>query len=126
MSRRYRPPRILEYLLEQVSHPDDSESLLGDFAEVYSYTAQDSGHVYALGWCLYHFIKLILYTALFAIPLAYFSSDALFQFFAFRPRLYLSVLPAAFLFILSLAIFTVGSQTVKAAFTNPADTLRME
>jgi len=59
MSIKEHPPGILEYLLERVTLPDESESLLGDFAEVYSYTAQDSGRVYALSWYLYHLVKLV-------------------------------------------------------------------
>jgi len=72
------------------------------------------------------YIKLILYSAVFAIPCGYFLTDVLMQNFAFRPGLSLWVLPAALIFILILALVTIGSQTVKAAFTNPADTLRVE
>lgn len=72
------------------------------------------------------YIKLILYTSILAVPFAYFLSGAMFQFFTVRPGLSLWVLPAALVFILALAILTVGSQTVKAAVANPVDTLRAE
>jgi putative ABC transport system permease protein len=70
------------------------------------------------------YIKLILYSAVFAIPGAYFLSDMFYQFFAFRPDLSIWVLPAALIFILILALITISSQTVKAALANPAETLK--
>jgi putative ABC transport system permease protein len=72
------------------------------------------------------YLKLILYAAIFALPAAYFLSESMMQFFAFRPELNLWVLPGSLLFILSLAIITIGSQTVKAALANPINTLREE
>lgn len=72
------------------------------------------------------YMKLILYSAVFAIPGAYIFSNMFYQFFAFRPDLSLWVLPAALIFILILALITIGSQTVKAALTNPVETLREE
>ena len=73
-----------------------------------------------------NYMKLILYSAVFALPTAYFVSSMFYQFFAFRPELSLWVLPAALIFILVLALITIGSQTVKAALANPAKTLRCE
>ena len=70
------------------------------------------------------YIKLILYSAVVAIPAAYYLSSMFYQFFAFRPDLSLLVLPAALIFILILALITIGSQTVKAALANPAETLK--
>ena len=72
------------------------------------------------------YIKLILYSAVFAIPTSFLFSDMLYQFFAFRPNLNLWVLPASLIFILILALMTVGSQTVKAAIANPTETLKEE
>ncbi|MFC1548205.1 FtsX-like permease family protein, partial [Candidatus Neomarinimicrobiota bacterium] len=69
------------------------------------------------------YLKLILYPAVVALPAAYFLSSMFYQFFAFRPDLSLWVLPAALIFILSLALMTTSSQTVKAALANPAETL---
>ena len=70
------------------------------------------------------YMKLILYSAVFAIPAAYIFSNMFYQSFAFRPDLSLWVLPAALFFILILALITISSQTVKAALANPAETLR--
>ena len=72
------------------------------------------------------YLKLILISAVFALPGGYFLSDSLMQFFAFRPDLDLWVLPGALIFILMLALLTIGSQTVKAAHANPVETLRVE
>ena len=73
-----------------------------------------------------NYIRLILVSAAFALPAGYFLSDAIFQFFAFRPNLNLWVLPGALMFILVLALLTIGSQTLRAAHANPTETLRVE
>ncbi len=73
-----------------------------------------------------NYVKLILYSAAVALPCAYFATEIMFQFMAFRPELSLWVLPAALFFILALALVTIGSQTIKAAIANPIETLRDE
>jgi putative ABC transport system permease protein len=85
--------------------------------------ANVSSVVYALSKS---YIKLILVAAFFALPGAYFLISAILQNFAFRPPLRVWVLFAALIFILALALLTVGSQTVKAAHANPVDTLKEE
>jgi putative ABC transport system permease protein len=72
------------------------------------------------------YIKMILFSAVFAIPGGYFITDAIMENFAFRPALTLWVLPAALIFILVLALITIGSQTVKAAVANPVDSIHYE
>ena len=72
------------------------------------------------------YIRLILVSAVFALPAGYFLSGSVMQFFAFRPGLSLWVLPGALAFVLSLALVTIGSQTVRAALADPAETLREE
>ena len=72
------------------------------------------------------FIRLIIVSAVFALPTGYFLSGSMMQFFAFRPGLSLWVLPGALAFVLALALVTIGSQTVKAALANPVETLREE
>jgi putative ABC transport system permease protein len=73
-----------------------------------------------------NYIKLILYSSVIAIPVAYIFSNMFYQEFPFRPELSLWVLPIALFFILILALITISSQTVKAALANPALTLREE
>ncbi|MBT3250630.1 MAG: FtsX-like permease family protein [Candidatus Marinimicrobia bacterium] len=70
------------------------------------------------------YVKLILITAIVALPGAYFISDGIFQFFAVRPDQELWVLPVVLIFIMGLSILTIGSQTVKAAMLNPIENLR--
>jgi putative ABC transport system permease protein len=72
------------------------------------------------------YFRLILVSAVFALPAGYFLSGSVMQFFAFRPGLSLWVLPAALVFVLTLALITIGSQTVKAALADPVETLREE
>ena len=72
------------------------------------------------------YIKLILFSAAFALPGGYFLTDLVMQFFAVRPDMSIWVLPAVLAFILFLALITIGSQTVKAALSNPVDSIREE
>lgn len=72
------------------------------------------------------YLKIILYSAIVALPGGYLSTEAIMQNFAFRPGLSLWVLPAALLFILVLALVTICSQTVRAAVANPVESLRYE
>ncbi len=83
--------------------------------------ASVQGSVYLLSKS---YLKLIMYTAVVALPTGYFLSDLTFQFFPIKPDLSLWVPFAALLFILLLAFITVGSQTIKAAIANPVNTLR--
>ena len=72
------------------------------------------------------YLKIILYSAIVALPGGYLVSEAIMQNFAFRPNLNLWVLPAALIFILVLALITICSQTVRAAVANPVESLRYE
>jgi len=72
------------------------------------------------------YVKLILYTAIFALPCGYFITASMMQFFAIRPDLNLLVPFGALGFILVLALIIIGSQTVRASLENPIDILREE
>ncbi|MFC1493345.1 ABC transporter permease [candidate division KSB1 bacterium] len=72
------------------------------------------------------YIKLILYSSAFAIPCAFFLTAFMMQFIATRPGLSLWVPPVTLIFVLTLALLTISSQTIKAAQTNPVNTLREE
>ncbi|MCP4726526.1 MAG: FtsX-like permease family protein [bacterium] len=71
-------------------------------------------------------LKLIFIAGIIGCPLSWFLSSIILQTFAFRTDLSLWVFPAAFLFISLLALLTIGTQTFKAASTNPVNTLRDE
>jgi len=72
------------------------------------------------------YIKLILYSAAIAIPCAFFLTEAIMQFIANRPGLSLWVPPLTLIFVLTLALFTISSQTIKVALLNPVETIREE
>ncbi|MEO1049255.1 MAG: ABC transporter permease [Bacteroidota bacterium] len=72
------------------------------------------------------FILLVLVANLLAIPLAWYFGNEWLDTFAYHgglnPQLFVIAVGAT----IFLAIFTVSFQTVKAALTNPVDTLRDE
>jgi len=72
------------------------------------------------------FIKLIIYSGIIAIPLAYLGNSLFYQNFAFRPEFNIWVYPVSIAFVIVLALITIGTQTIKAAFTNPVETIREE
>ena len=72
------------------------------------------------------FLILVLVANLFAWPLAYYAMNKWLQDFAYRVDLdWLTFLKAG-LIALFIAILTVGLQTIRAALTNPAKSLRYE
>ena len=72
------------------------------------------------------YIRLICISAAFALPGGFLLSKSMLQFFAFRPDMNLWVLPGTLIFILALAMLTIGSQVLRAAQANPVDTLKVE
>ena len=72
------------------------------------------------------YLRLIFISSVIALPLGYLLSDGMMQFFAYKPTLNLLVLPGAFLMILIPSLIAISSQTIKAAMTNPVETIRQE
>jgi len=72
------------------------------------------------------FIRLVLLAVLVALPLAYFAMQQWLQHYAFRISIswWLLALPVGM--VLLIALFTVSVQTIRAALTNPARSLRYE
>jgi len=54
-----RPPKILEAILQWCVDHCEREALCGDFAEIYSHIAIESGKAKALGWYVLQICKLI-------------------------------------------------------------------
>jgi putative ABC transport system permease protein len=85
--------------------------------------AKETGLVLQLGKS---YLALLGIAFAFAIPLSYFAADQWLSKFAFR----ISVTPMLFvqtgLFIAVISLLTVGVQSLKAARTNPVDSLRNE
>jgi len=72
------------------------------------------------------YVRLLIVATVIATPLAWLLTSTLLQTFANRVDLTVWVFVAGIMPILALALLTIGSQTVKAALTNPVDTLRHE
>lgn len=72
------------------------------------------------------YIILILIAIVIATPLAWLLGNLILEDFANRIALTPWVFVAAIAPILGLALLTIGSQTIKAGFTNPVETLRHE
>jgi len=72
------------------------------------------------------FMKLIGVAAVIAIPLAYFLSNHWLADFAYRTQLVWWVFAGAGLLILGVGFLTVVVQSMRAALTNPVESLRSE
>ena len=72
------------------------------------------------------FLMLLLAAILIATPLAYFINNLWLQNFAIRVNFNIQILGSSILLMMLLGLLAIGSQTIKAALTNPAITLRDE
>jgi putative ABC transport system permease protein len=72
------------------------------------------------------FIRLVFFASVIALPVIYFSANKWLSNYAFRihPGWYIFVLPP--LFLLIIALVTIGLQSIKAALVNPVKSLRTE
>jgi putative ABC transport system permease protein len=72
------------------------------------------------------YIKLVCLAGLIALPLAYFILNWWLESYMYRIELtwWLFVIPVVI--VISIALFTVYFQTIRAALTNPANVLRNE
>ncbi len=85
--------------------------------------AENSTLVFILSW---GFLKLVLIATGIAIPLAYFANDLWLSMMATKitmsPWFYIS----GTLLLMTVALLTIGSQTLRSLKVNPADSLRTE
>lgn len=72
------------------------------------------------------FVKLVLLSSVIAIPLAWWAMHKWLQDFAYRTNMAWWVFVVAALITLAVALVTVSSQAIKAAFANPVQSLRSE
>ena len=72
------------------------------------------------------FLKMLLISIIIASPLAYYLNNLWLQNFANRIDNGFGIIFTGSLIMLLLGMFTIGSQTMRASKSNPADTLRME
>ena len=71
-------------------------------------------------------VGLVLIANIIGWPVAYYAMTRWLQNFAYRTHISLMTFLFAALLILTVTIGTVSYQTIKAALTNPADSLRYE
>lgn len=72
------------------------------------------------------FMKLIMVSVVLAIPIAYYGMSQWLSGFAFRIDLYWYIFAIPALVVLLIALLTVSFQTLRAAKSNPVDSLRYE
>jgi putative ABC transport system permease protein len=72
------------------------------------------------------FLKVLLWSTLVAVPLAYFVSDKLLQNFVYRIPLDALTGIVAVIIIVILTVITVSYESVKASIVNPVKSLRYE
>jgi len=75
---------------------------------------------------VFNFLKLVLLANIVALPLAWFASRQWLQGFSYRVNLNLTTFIIAAIISVFASIITVSFQTLKAAHSNPADTIRYE
>ena len=72
------------------------------------------------------FIKLIGIAFIFAIPLGYYAMDAWLQNFVYKVEIDAVIFIVAGVTSLGISILTIGFEAIKAALSNPVDSLRTE
>ena len=72
------------------------------------------------------FIKLLLIAGFIAMPIGWFLSAMFLQNFTLRTSFTVVDVVMCFLFLLAIGLFTIISQTYKAAMANPVKSLRTE
>jgi putative ABC transport system permease protein len=72
------------------------------------------------------FVKLVLYASLIAAPTVWFAMNKWLQVFAYRTHISWVTLAQSMAMVLLLALLTVSYQSLKAAVTNPVDSLKYE
>jgi len=72
------------------------------------------------------FFKLLGIAILLGIPLAWYLNNLWLGFIAYHTEISFGVIATGTLILLFLGGITIGSQTLRAAFTNPADNLKNE
>ena len=72
------------------------------------------------------FLKLVLISTIIAIPVAWLGMGYWLQNFAYRVELQWWVFGVASIFAITLAFFTVGVQSLRAASADPVDSIKSE
>ena len=78
------------------------------------------------GLMLIDFLKLVLIAFIVASPLVYFVMQKWLQNFSYHIDIQWRVFALTFILIISITILTISYQSIRAALTNPVDSLRSE
>lgn len=72
------------------------------------------------------FMKLLIIAIVIGIPLAWYLNDFWLQHIAYRTEVNAGVITLGAFILFVLGAITIGSQTLRAAYTNPVDNLKNE
>ncbi|HYC84122.1 MAG TPA: FtsX-like permease family protein, partial [Chryseosolibacter sp.] len=72
------------------------------------------------------FLMILIIAATIGIPLAFLLNNFWLQFMAYRTSVGLGTIATGVLLLTALGAATIGSQTLRAAYTNPAENLKNE
>jgi putative ABC transport system permease protein len=72
------------------------------------------------------YVKLVLLSIVLSVPLVWFPMNSWIESFPYRTTISPLIFVIAGMAVLLISVFTVSLQTVKAARTNPVDSLRCE
>lgn len=72
------------------------------------------------------FFRLMTIAILIAVPMSYYINGLWLQSIAYRIDISVNILLAGTFLMILLGLITIGSQTIKAGYTNPAENLRNE
>lgn len=72
------------------------------------------------------YLKLVTYAILLSVPVVYFLMNSWLQSFAYHTSISLLTFPLAGAVVLAIALLTVSVQTLRAARSNPVNSLRYE
>jgi len=74
----------------------------------------------------FNFLKLVLISILFAIPIAWYAMHNWLQNFTYRTEITWDVFAIAGALSVLIALLTISYQSIRAAFVNPAENLKTE
>jgi putative ABC transport system permease protein len=69
---------------------------------------------------------MLLVAVLIGVPAAWFINNLWLEIMAYHTQMNFTVIGIGVLILLALGGVTIGSQTLRAAFTNPVDNLKNE
>lgn len=72
------------------------------------------------------FAYLLIISFIISIPVAWYASNEWLQSYAFRVDIHWSYFAFPFIIVLLIALLTVSYQSLKAALSNPVNSLRTE